>query len=523
MTTQTNNEKIPSKALDGFSESGDMYWQMIQNGGKVLQHPNQSAFGEGLDRLDEGTESDQGTGILSAEIAPIMAGAAIGQMASASSSAGSSGDNSGSVESDEDSAVENPVLASLVRPQNRPTNENGSPRATKPTGHSSGGGNDNGAQRSRTSQEIKMAKFAILAKLNDFQNRGVTLSQEYNMNSDLETMEREYNIHFSIRNKQVIVSMYDQGFSGAVNVTEFLNTTYDPFGFKLAGVSKAINAERDEYRDIWGDFYEMYHKDDKIIHPVIRLGFALTNTLSAHHIANSRTETAAAEVTRINKQISEQVKLQMSAINANQQQKEPQVSGRPTYEDLMRENAELGKRVASLNTSSNKILEKLSLYDRQNSQSQQMRPQTPVIQRQQNNPLDASFSRFAGQTADGRRLDNYLTNAALDEAKSRHSSIMRDQDRMISKNPKKHTQRHARESTEEQSATEGTEESDSESPEPEDRRSRVSKREKRVSSSESESSSGSSRSRSGKSTNTGNSRTSKGRRRTAKIDTEQIR
>jgi hypothetical protein len=545
MTTQPNNEKKSSKALDGFSESGDMYWNMIQNGGKMLQHPNQDAFAKEMETLEEGSESDQGTGILSAEVAPVMdGGAAIGQMASAGSSTGSSGNSSSSGDSDEDSAVENPVLASLTRPQaakptGQTTGTGGNHGNYKSTGQSTGRRDDNGhhqkqnnhyednenngTQRSRTSQEIKMAKFAILAKLNDLQNRGVTLSQEYNMNSDLETMEREYNIHFSIRNKQVIVGMYDQGFTGGINIIEFANHNYDPFGFKLDGVSKAVNAERDEYRDIWGDFYEMYHKDDKMIHPVVRLGFALSNTLSSHHINNSRTESAEAEKARINKQISDQVKLQMAAMNLNNsQQKIAGNPGRPSYDDLLKENAELGKRVASLSNSSNKILEKLSLYDRQNTAANQPINPPTATPPPKNNHLDANFSRFTAPTADSRRLDNFLANASLDETRNRHSSIMREQDKIIGNSSGRHNKR--RESTEEQSETEETV---TDSPEPEEeRRSTRSKHNKRVSSSESDTSSSTSssaRNKSARSSNTGNSRGSKGRKRTAKIDTEQIR
>jgi hypothetical protein len=513
-----------SKPLDGFSESGDMYWGMITNQAKALRNPNPDALREHLDEVleepnDVALDSEQSGGIFSNKDVAVMASAAAGgaaahvagSAASGSTGSGSSG-SSGSGESTDSSDDENnSALAGITK---------GSSHHVNPAAAS--GDPIKSSDPPLTGEKLRIAKFELLSKLNDLQNRGVTLSQDYNMNSDYDVMQREYNIHLSIRNKQVIVSMYDQGFSGAVNLTEFVNETYNPFNFKLKGMSKAVNAERDIYRDIWGDFYEMYHKNDKMIHPVLRLGFALGNTITNHHIANSRSDADAAEKARTNKYIEEQVKMQLASAGLQAPAVATTQAGRPTYEDLQRHSAELERKVAYLNANTSKILEQMAAHDRRMQQASV--PGQSAIRQQPSTPQSPAMQPFGAprypthsvtQTADNRRLEDHLGRMSLTESKSRHSALMREQDRII-KGSSQH--RHVRDSTvSDASDTEGTE-TDS----PDDRHSRKSKSRGKGHMSSSVSESQSSRS-SARSTTTGNSRTSKSKRRAIKIDTEQIR
>lgn len=519
-----------SKPLDGFSESGDMYWGMITNQAKALRNPNPDALGEQLAEVleepnDVALDSEQSGGLFSNKDVAVMASTAAGKVApqvagsaaSGSTGSGSSGSSgstgssgsSGSTDSSDDES--NSALAGITKGASHRANP--AAAATGEPIKSSG--------PPLTGEKLRIAKFELLSKLNDLQNRGVSLSQDYDMNSDYDVMQREYNIHLSIRNKQVIVSMYDQGFSGAVNLTEFVNETYNPFNFKLKGMSKAVNAERDIYRDIWGDFYEMYHKNDKMIHPVLRLGFALGNTITNHHIANSRADADAAEKARTNKYIEEQVKMQLATAGLQAPAVSTSQAGRPTYDDMVRHNAELERKVAYLNANTSKILEQMAAHDRR---MQASAPGVSAIRQQPSAQQSPAMQPYGAprypthsvtHTADSRRLDDHLGRMSLNESKSRHSALMREQDRII-KGSSQH--RHARDSTvSDASETEGTE-TDS----PDERHSRKSKSRGKGHLSSSVSESQSSRS-SARSTTTDNSRNSKRKHRAIKIDTEQIR
>jgi hypothetical protein len=48
-------------------------------------------------------------------------------------------------------------------------------------------------------EQIKLMKLDMLRKLGELKGYGVTLSQKYNMNSDLSTMKYEYELHRGIR------------------------------------------------------------------------------------------------------------------------------------------------------------------------------------------------------------------------------------------------------------------------------------------------------------------------------------
>lgn len=527
------NSSSKSKPLDGFSESGDMYWGMITNQAKALRNPNPEALREHLAEVleepnDIDIDSEQSAGLFTTKDVAVMASAgmaiqqtagATGSVASSGGSSGStgtsgtSGSGSGSGDSEEDG---NSALAGITKYSAHPIN---------PAAAATGAPIPSGPPL--TGEKLRIAKFEILSKLSDLQNRGVALSQEYNMNSDYDVMQREYNIHLSIRNKQIIVSMYDQGFTGAVNVTEFVNETYNPFNFKLKGVSKAINSEREVYRDIWGDFYEMYHKDAKMIHPVLRLGFALGNTLTNHHIMNSRSDAEEAEKARTNKYIEEQIKLHLASITtANAAVAATSVAGRPTYDDLIRQNTDLERKVAYLNSNTSKILEQMATHDRKMQQASMVQRPTHTQTAQHSPSLTAIPALRYPVTQDSRRLDDHLGRMSMNDSRSRHSALMREQDRIIKGGSGHH--RRGQESTI-SDASETDEGTETDSPVEERRSSghksnKSNKNKGRVSSSSSsESESRSSRS-SARSTTTGNSRASKGgKRRAIKIDTEQLR
>ena len=84
-------------------------------------------------------------------------------------------------------------------------------------------------------EQEKLMKLDMLRKLGELKQYGVTLSQNYNMRSDLNTMRYEYELHRSIRAKQNWVKWSSNVLLTCVHGLEMVNNKYDPFRLKLKG------------------------------------------------------------------------------------------------------------------------------------------------------------------------------------------------------------------------------------------------------------------------------------------------
>jgi hypothetical protein len=344
----------------------------------------------------------------------------------------------------------------------------------------------------------RVERFEILAKLMDLSNRGVTLSQRYTIDSDIDTMRREFKVHYGIRNKQVVVSIYEQAFFTGINIFQFVNETYNPFNFKLKNFSTEVRSEIDLYRDIFADFYELYHKDGGRVHPMIRLGLALGNTMVGHHIKNSREEDEAAERERQKKYIDEQVAATIKAAGIV-----AAPAGQPSYEELRRANENQARQLAYQNATMGNMMEQIGGFEKQlqnltsmsgqvrgsnqqqpmhsgqaqhqqmgtapqrapstplsrpmqapgqwqgnqppqqsqygqpqQQQSQQWQGNQPQQQSQQWQGGGAQYSMRPSQNQEQNRLNDYTMRLAMDERMQRHRVQMQEQDKfMTPQNP----------------------------------------------------------------------------------------
>merc|ERR1712139_105066 len=100
-------------------------------------------------------------------------------------------------------------------------------------------------------EEIMLKKLDMLRKLGELAQYGVKLSQNYNINSDYDTMKYEYELHRSIRAKRNGVNWMSSMMMNCVYGLEMLNEKYDPFSVKLKGWSEQMNSEQDSYYDVF--------------------------------------------------------------------------------------------------------------------------------------------------------------------------------------------------------------------------------------------------------------------------------
>lgn len=163
------------------------------------------------------------------------------------------------------------------------------------TSGSSGNGHINGHTNSTahpdppklSKEQIQLEKLDMLRKLGELAQKGVTLSQKYTINSDLDAMRFEYELHNSIRAKQNSINWMSNVMMNCVYGIEMLNDKYDPFSVNLTGWSQHMNRDINNYYDVFGELYEKYNKPGKSVPPEIKLLLMITGSATKFAIQNT--------------------------------------------------------------------------------------------------------------------------------------------------------------------------------------------------------------------------------------------
>lgn len=119
--------------------------------------------------------------------------------------------------------------------------------------------------------ELMLTKLDMLRKLGELKQCGVHLSQNYNLESDLNMMQYEYRLHHDIRSKQNSVQWMSHMMIGVMKGVEMVNDNYNPFDIKLGGLSDKISSDMQNYYAVLGDIYEKYNQPGKQMAPEMRL------------------------------------------------------------------------------------------------------------------------------------------------------------------------------------------------------------------------------------------------------------
>ena len=132
-----------------------------------------------------------------------------------------------------------------------------------------------------------LKKLDMLRKLGELAQYGVKLSQNYNMSSDYFTMKYEYEVHKNIRAKQNSVNWMSSLMLNCIYGVEILNDKYNPFDLKLKNWSEQINADINNYYDIFGEIYEKYNKPGKNMSPELKLILMVSGSALKFHLNNT--------------------------------------------------------------------------------------------------------------------------------------------------------------------------------------------------------------------------------------------
>lgn len=131
---------------------------------------------------------------------------------------------------------------------------------------------------------IEQEKIEYLQKLRGLQKKKVKLSKEYNMEDSLDDMKCEYNALKTEKESQNAIKMSRQVLITCINLLEFGNKNYNPWGLHLDGWSESINENIEMYDDVFAELHEKY-KSTVSMGPEAKLIMMLVTGAIAHHVS----------------------------------------------------------------------------------------------------------------------------------------------------------------------------------------------------------------------------------------------
>lgn len=139
--------------------------------------------------------------------------------------------------------------------------------------------------------ELLREKFKVLRKLEELESKGIKLSKKYNMESNLQEMQGEYETIVSEKEKHNSVKFQGKMLMACITGLEFLNNKFDPFDIKLDGWSEQCNENLTDYDEIFGELHEKYKTKSKMA-PELKLMFQLAGSAIMVHMTNTMFKSA---------------------------------------------------------------------------------------------------------------------------------------------------------------------------------------------------------------------------------------
>ncbi len=242
------------------------------------------------------------------------------------------------------------------------------------------------SEENLTQEEKMLRKLDMLRKLSELAQAGVKLSQNYNMNSDYKMMKYEYELHKGIRSKQNGINWLSSMSLNLIYGIEMLNEKYNPFDLKLKGWSEQMNADVNNYYDVFGELYEKYNQPGKNMAPELKLLLMVSGSALKFHLTN----TMMSNLPTLNSQLDEDPILaeQLRQKAIAQKIKEQSIKNNETLKAQMsKEHEQATQKAQDLNLIRQRELEYQNLK-RQNAQQdeelQKLREKLVMSNTQQN-------------------------------------------------------------------------------------------------------------------------------------------
>merc|ERR1711907_112412 len=118
--------------------------------------------------------------------------------------------------------------------------------------------------KEQTLEDILDGKKKILFELERLKRRGIPISKQYSLASNIDEMKTEFENIKKQREVENSVMFSRKMLMAFVTAIEFLNNRFDPFELKLDGWSENVHESVHEYDDIFEELHEKYKRTGKM-------------------------------------------------------------------------------------------------------------------------------------------------------------------------------------------------------------------------------------------------------------------
>ena len=140
--------------------------------------------------------------------------------------------------------------------------------------------------KEQTLEDILDEKKKILFELERLRRRGIPISKQYSLASNIDEMKTEFENIKKQREVENSVMFSRKMLMAIVTAIEFLNNRFDPFELKLDGWSENVHEGIGEYDDVFEELHEKYKSTGKVS-PEIKLLLTLGGSAFMFHLTNN--------------------------------------------------------------------------------------------------------------------------------------------------------------------------------------------------------------------------------------------
>ena len=134
--------------------------------------------------------------------------------------------------------------------------------------------------------EIHQKKVDLLYKFADLRNKGIKMSKQYTLDSDLDDMEYEFEKLNRQKKIQNSVVLQQNLLISGISFIEMMNDKYDPFGLRLKGWSENVHDNIDQFNGVFEELYNKY-KTSIEAPPEVKLVGMLAGSACMYHLSQS--------------------------------------------------------------------------------------------------------------------------------------------------------------------------------------------------------------------------------------------
>jgi hypothetical protein len=196
--------------------------------------------------------------------------------------------------------------------------------------------------------EKRLRRLDFMRKLGELRDLGCKVTN-YSIDDDYYMMKYEYELHTSIRTKRNWMGLYNHMLVGGVKLMELANDRYNPFDFKLGGLSNEVSADKNTYYEILGEIYEHYNVPGKKMNPWMRLAINLIGTVTIVGGKNNAHKFLPKQAAAVENDQSMLEGLRAKAMNSTQNaQQQPDTQRNNLDEFMNKEHDKAAQRVKDL-------------------------------------------------------------------------------------------------------------------------------------------------------------------------------